>query len=158
MQTNNLLEQLKDIYLPEKVSQWWPLAYGWWLLLAVVILAIIVSLVFLHLRRKAKSYKDCIIDDFRETVEKTYQQKPKEVLQDISVYLKRVALQKFPNQPIKTLHGQQWLEFLDTKLKQQSFKTTKANMLGNSYKPVELDRVTLNEIMTVAEQWLRRVL
>ncbi|MDE5004924.1 DUF4381 domain-containing protein, partial [Francisella tularensis subsp. holarctica] len=39
MQTNNLLEQLKDIYLPEKFSKWWPLAYGWWLLLAVVILA-----------------------------------------------------------------------------------------------------------------------
>ncbi|MDE4978508.1 DUF4381 domain-containing protein, partial [Francisella tularensis subsp. holarctica] len=56
------------------------------------------------------------------------------------------------------LHGQQWLEFFDTKLKQQSFKTTKANMLGNSYNPVELDRVTLNEIMTVAEQWLSRVL
>ncbi|MFV9979636.1 MAG: DUF4381 domain-containing protein, partial [Francisella endosymbiont of Hyalomma asiaticum] len=27
-----------------------------------------------------------------------------------------------------------------------------------SYKPVELDRATLNEIMAVAEQWLRRVL
>ncbi|MDE5022913.1 DUF4381 domain-containing protein, partial [Francisella tularensis subsp. holarctica] len=79
---------------------------GWWLLLAVVILAIIVGLVFLHLLRKAKSYKDCIIDDFRETVEKTYQHKSKEVLQDISVYLKRVALQKFPTQPIKTLPGQ----------------------------------------------------
>ena len=26
MQTNNLLAQLKDIYLPEKVSKWWPLA------------------------------------------------------------------------------------------------------------------------------------
>ncbi|MDE5015036.1 DUF4381 domain-containing protein, partial [Francisella tularensis subsp. holarctica] len=50
MQTNNLLEQLKDIYLQEKVSQWWPLDYGWWLLLAVVILAIIVGVVFLHFR------------------------------------------------------------------------------------------------------------
>ncbi|MDE5024836.1 DUF4381 domain-containing protein, partial [Francisella tularensis subsp. holarctica] len=28
------------MYLTEKVSQWWPLAYGWWLHLAVVILAI----------------------------------------------------------------------------------------------------------------------
>ncbi|MDE4998759.1 DUF4381 domain-containing protein, partial [Francisella tularensis] len=73
-------------------------------------------------------------------------------------YLKRVALQKFPIQPIKTLHCHKWIEFLYTKLKKQSFKTTKANMLGNSYKTVELDRVTLKEIMTEAEQWLRRVL
>ena len=158
MQTNNLLAQLKDIYLPEKVSQWWPLAYGWWLLLAIVILVIIVSLVFLHLRKKKKRYKDSIINDFRKTIENTYQKKPREVLQDISVYLKRVALQKFPNEPVKTLHGQQWLEFLDAKLKQQNFKNTKANMLENSYRLVELDRATLNEIMAVAEQWLRRVL
>ena len=95
MQTNNLLAQLKDIYLPEKVSQWWPLAYGWWLLLAIVILVIIVSLVFLHLRKKTKRYKDSIINDFRKTIENTYQQKPREVLQDISVYLKEWLCKSF---------------------------------------------------------------
>lgn len=79
-------------------------------------------------------------------------------MQNISVYLKRVALQKFPNQEIKTLHGEQWLEFLDSKMKKQNFKNTKANMLVNSYRAIELDRQTLNEILTVAEQWLRRVL
>ncbi|AEI35121.1 DUF4381 domain-containing protein [Francisella salina] len=158
MQTNDLLAQLKDIYLPARVSQWWPLAYGWWLLLGLIVLAFIIFLIILHFRKKRNSYKDSIVNDFRRTIEETQQNKPKEALQNISVYLKRVALQKFPNQEIKTLHGEQWLEFLDSKMKKQNFKNTKANMLANSYRAVELDRQTLNEILTVAEQWLRRVL
>ncbi|MEY8767521.1 DUF4381 domain-containing protein [Francisella philomiragia] len=158
MQTNDLLAQLKDIYLPAKVSQWWPLAYGWWLLLGLIVLTFIIFLIILHFRKKRNSYKDSIVNDFRRTIEETQQNKPKEALQNISVYLKRVALQKFPNQEIKTLHGEQWLEFLDSKMKNQNFKNTKANMLVNSYRAIELDRQTLNEILTVAEQWLRRVL
>lgn len=67
-------------------------------------------------------------------------------------------MQKFPSEPVlKPCTVSKWLEFLDAKLKQQNFKNTKANMLENSYKPVELDRATLNEIMAVTEQWLRRV-
>lgn len=158
MQTNDLLAQLKDIYLPARVSQWWPLAYGWWLLLGLIVLIFIIFLIILHFRKKRNSYKDSIVNDFRKTIEETQQNKPKEALQNISVYLKRVALQKFPNQEIKTLHGEQWLEFLDSKMKKQNFKNTKANMLANSYRAIELDRQTLNEILTVAEQWLRRVL
>ncbi|AIT09783.1 membrane protein [Candidatus Francisella endociliophora] len=159
MQTNNnLLDQLKDIYLPERVSQWWPLAYGWWIVLAIIILAILVFLVLLHFRKKKKQYIDSIVNDLRSEVDNTYQQKPKEVLQQISVYLKRVAMQKFPNENVKTLHGEAWLEFLDSKLKQPNFVNTKANMLGNSYKPVELSKQELDEIMSVAEKWLRRML
>ncbi|MEY8702111.1 DUF4381 domain-containing protein [Francisella philomiragia] len=158
MQTNDLLAQLKDIYLPVRVSQWWPLAYGWWLLLGLIVLAFIIFLIILHFRKKRNSYKDSIVNDFRRTIEETQQNKPKEALQNISVYLKRVALQKFPNKEIKTLHGEQWLEFLDSKMKNQNFKNTKANMLANSYRAVELDKQTLNEILTVSEQWLRRVL
>lgn len=159
MQTNNnLLDQLKDIYLPERVSQWWPLAYGWWIVLAIIILSIFVFLVILHFRKKKKQYVDSIINNFRNEVDKTYQQKPKEVLQQISVYLKRVAMQRFSNENIKTLHGDEWLEFLDSKLKQPNFINTKANMIGNSYKPVILDKQSLEEVMIVAEKWLRRVL
>ncbi|GAB4224333.1 MAG: DUF4381 domain-containing protein [Francisella sp.] len=158
MQTNDLLKQLKDIYLPERIFQWWPLAYGWWILFAVIFLIFIVILIFLYLKIKSKRYKDLVVKDFRQTIESTYQQIPTEVLQVISVYLKRVALHKFPNSSVKTLYGQQWLDFLDTKLKKPKFNNTKANMLKDCYKPVNIDKETLIEIMTVAEQWLRRVL
>ncbi|QIW09333.1 DUF4381 domain-containing protein [Francisella sp. LA112445] len=158
MQNNNLLAQLKDIYLPDRISQWWPLAYGWWIVLGIIILIIILSFIILRFKKKKKQYKDSIINEFRHEVEDVYKNNPTHVLESISVYLKRVAMQKFPNENIKTLYGEKWLEFLDSKIDDESFETTKARLLGNTYKPVELDRSTFGEIMAVAEKWLRSVI
>lgn len=158
MQTNNLLEQLKDIYLPEKVSFWWPLAYGWWLVISFAIFVIIILLFIRHLKKNKKKYIELVVDDFRKNIEETYNNKPQEVLQIISLYLKRVALQKFPNSNVKTLYGQDWLAFLDSKSRGKDFTSTKAKLLKDSYKPIILDRNSLEEIINVAQKWLRRVL
>ena len=32
MQTEDILAKLNDIYLPETLNSWWPLAYGWWII------------------------------------------------------------------------------------------------------------------------------
>lgn len=158
MKNNSLLEQLKDIYLPDRVSQWWPLAYGWWIVLGLIILGIILGLIILRIKKKKGLYKDSIIDEFKQEVDNVYKNNPTHVLESISVYLKRVALQKFPSEEIKTLYGEKWLEFLDSKIEDKSFETTKARLLENTYKPTELDRATFEEIMVVAEKWLRRVI
>ncbi|WP_150467668.1 DUF4381 domain-containing protein [Francisella sp. SYW-9] len=158
MQNNNLLAQLKDIYLPDRISQWWPLAYGWWIVLGIIVLVIILGLVILRFKKKKKQYKDSIINEFRHEVESVYKNNPTHVLESISVYLKRVAMQKFPTENIKTLYGKKWLEFLDSKIDDESFETTKARMLQNTYKPIELDKSTFGEIMAVAEKWLRSVI
>ncbi|ASG68697.1 membrane protein [Francisella halioticida] len=158
MQNNNLLAQLKDIYLPDRISQLWPLAYGWWIVLGIIVLIIILAMIILRIKKKKKQYKNSIIDEFRQEVENVYKDDPMHVLESISVYLKRVAMQKFPNEQIKTLYGEKWLEFLDSKIDDESFETTKARLLENTYKRVELDRLTFDEIMVVAEKWLRRVI
>ncbi|MED7788683.1 DUF4381 domain-containing protein [Francisella sp. 19X1-34] len=158
MQNNNLLAQLKDIYLPDRISQWWPLAYGWWIVLGVIVLIIILAIIILRFKKKKQQYKDSIINEFRQEVEGVYKNNPTHVLESISVYLKRVALQKFPSENIKTLYGEKWLEFLDSKIDDESFETTKARLLENTYKPIELDTSTFGEIMAVAEKWLRSVI
>ena len=35
-QANPMLEQLRDIHLPDAVS-WWPIAWPWWLMLSLLI-------------------------------------------------------------------------------------------------------------------------
>ncbi|API86031.1 DUF4381 domain-containing protein [Francisella uliginis] len=158
MQNNSLLEQLKDIYLPDRISQLWPLAYGWWIVLGIIVLIVILVLIVLRLKKKKKQYKNSIINEFRQEVESVYKNDPTHVLECISVYLKRVAMQKFPSEEIKTLYGEKWLEFLDSKIDEDSFEATKARLLENTYKPIELDRSTFDEVMAVAEKWLRRVI
>lgn len=158
MQNNNLLEKLKDIYLPDRISQLWPLAYGWWIVLGIIVLIVVLVMIFLRLKKKKRQYKNSIINEFRQEVEGVYNDDPTHVLETISVYLKRVAVQKFPDEDITTLYGEKWLEYLDSKIDDESFETTKARLLENTYKPIELDRPTFDEIMAVAEKWLRSVI
>ncbi len=49
--TPQLLEQLRDVHLPEPVS-WWPLAPGYWIVLALVVVAL--GMLAYWLRRQPK--------------------------------------------------------------------------------------------------------
>lgn len=95
MQPNNLLDQLKDIYLPQEVSSWWPLAYGWWVVFGLIVFVGVLFLIYLQIRKRQKQYVESIVDDFKASVTDTYISKPKEVLQTISVYLNALQFISF---------------------------------------------------------------
>lgn len=158
MQPNNLLEQLKDIYLPQEVSSWWPLAYGWWVVMGVLIFIGILFLIYKLIKKKQKQYIDGIVNDFKESVGETYISKPKEVLQTISVYLKRIAIHKFPKDDIKLLYGQDWVDYLNSKTKKNLFEGDVAKELANIYKPSNLDDEELEKVVSASEKWIRRIL
>ncbi|MGQ4002146.1 DUF4381 domain-containing protein [Francisellaceae bacterium CB300] len=158
MENNNLLDQLKDIYLPPQISSWWPLAYGWWIVIAVLILLVLLALLVLRKRKKHKQYINTVVNDFKENLGAVYVTKPKEVVQSISVYLKRIAVHKFPKDEIKTLHGKAWVDYLESKTKKDVFDGEVTSYLTNTYKPYELDDSELEKIVSASEKWIRRVL
>ena len=158
MENNNLLDQLKDIYLPPQISSWWPLAYGWWVVIGVGILLLLLCLLALRKRKKHSQYIDGVINDFKENVGEVYVRKPKEVVQGISVYLKRIAIHKFTKDDIKLLHGKAWVEYLNSKTKSVMFEGEVADYLQNTYRPQELTDVELEKIVSSSEKWIRGVL
>ena len=162
MQNNNPLNQLKDIYLPDNtISQWWPLAYGWWIVIiatTLVILILIFLLFILYRKKKYRLYKKSVINDFRDSLRFTFENDPSQILQSVSVFLKRVALQKFPKEDISALYGKDWLVFLDSKMKNKEFNQSPVNLLANSYKPQILQISDLEQIVKISEKWLWRVL
>ncbi len=50
MNNPELLAQLRDIHTPEPVG-WWPLAPGWWILMALALVGLVALLVWLRSRR-----------------------------------------------------------------------------------------------------------
>lgn len=158
MQPNKLLEQLKDIYLPQEVSSWWPLAYGWWVVIGVIIFLGIFFLVHRRIKKKQKQYIDSVVNDFKESVLDTYVSRPKEILQTVSVYLKRVAIHKFPKDEIKLLYGQYWVDYLNSKTKKDLFEREVAKNLANTYRPANLSDAELEQVVNASEEWMRRVI
>ena len=158
MENNNLLDQLKDIYLPSQISSWWPLAYGWWIVIAIFVLVVLLCLLILRIRKKHLQYIDGVVNDFKVNIGEVYISKPKEIVQSISVYLKRIAIYKFTKDDIKLLHGKAWVEYLNSKTKKAIFYDEAAKYLQNTYKPQELSDVELETVVSASEKWIRGVL
>jgi hypothetical protein len=57
--------ELRDIHVPY-VSMWWPLALGWWLLLALLIALVVALVVFLRRRSAWRRYVDASLVDLRD--------------------------------------------------------------------------------------------
>lgn len=119
MNSQDPLEQLRDIHLPEEAG-WWPLAWGWWLALAVVLLLGALLLHQWRKRRRQRRYRY----DALQAVEQAYAQYQTEgdtaaYLQRVSELLRRAVLSGVsPAQgaTLAALSGEQWLAFLDESL------------------------------------------
>lgn len=119
MNAQDPLAQLRDIQLPESTG-WWPLAWGWWLLLALVIIALAFTLYRLRKRRRQQRYRREALAE----LDRAYQHYRNSgdtaaYLQSLNQLLRRAALSSRPPErhaSVAGLTGQAWLDFLDDQL------------------------------------------
>lgn len=103
---------LKEYHLPQEVF-WWPPAPGWWCLLLLVILlslAVYLGRRWWHRRgwrRAAHRELDNIQQDFSDHCDVHL------LARELSIFLRRVCLSRFPDRPGTHLMGEQWLAYLD---------------------------------------------
>jgi hypothetical protein len=103
---------LRDIHLPEPVS-WWPVAPGWWLLIAVTLLLLVLIVIArkIYLGRQLK--RD--IAGELEAIKQRYQQSndKSQLAKALSVLLRRASITYYPETDIAGLTGERWLAYLD---------------------------------------------
>ena len=102
---------LRDIHLPDSVS-WWPLAPGWWIILALSLT--IIAVTFVSMRRyRQRTYRRLGLQQLT-TIEfnMAANQSPQQVIQQLSQLLRHMAVLHY-GQHCAGLEGKQWLAFLD---------------------------------------------
>ena len=118
------LSGLRDLHLLSKPSLW-PLATGWWVVLATLLIITIICIVWAHLRRqrpdiyavrKAKKMAQNIPDDL-------------DYLKNISQLLKRVGIVLYGRPQIAPLSDSKWQEFL-TKQAPDTFTEKEAHLIA----------------------------
>jgi hypothetical protein len=149
MDSSTSLDQLKNVHLPDAVSIF-PLANGWYILigLILIIMAALIGLKFL----KRKNYKKqvyAILADIEKNL-------PEETISEVSILIKRVAIMKFPEEPVHTMFGTKWLEFLDKTGKTTNFTHGDGHHLQNIYQNIKLENP--EKFFAVIKQWLGTVL
>ncbi|MCF6323885.1 MAG: DUF4381 domain-containing protein [Gammaproteobacteria bacterium] len=103
---------LRDIHLPAAIS-WWPPAPGWWMLLVLVLVAVL--LVWWWQRRKAAlRVRIAALAEWGVLMEAFQrEQNVNQLVQGLSVLLRRVSLSYYPREEVAGLSGEAWLRYLD---------------------------------------------
>jgi len=111
-QQKQLLEQLRDIHLPEPIS-WWPLAPGWWLAALVFIVLLTFSIYkFIKVIKKNRYRKVASLE-----LEHNYQQWQSDnsnshYIESANKVLRRCIQHLTNNTSLTSNSGQQWAETL----------------------------------------------
>ncbi len=159
--------QLADIQLPEAVSIW-PLAPGWWLLLAVSLLLIVLLIYFLKRKPRqplptSRQLKSQSLQTL-QAIKKTYAAQPADkqtahnTLKQLSILLRRYALSLYQRDDVAALTDSEWLALLDKMSAQPDFSTKFAALLTQipyQSSDTDIDPALLSELLSATEKLIR---
>jgi hypothetical protein len=114
---------LRDLHLPQPVG-WWPLAPGWWLLLALLLVAL--GYVGLRVYRRWQHNaprRHALKELARAEAEYLQHRNAVELGKNLSALLRRGMLAYAPRAEIAGLTGVAWLEWLDRGMPLPYFQT-----------------------------------
>ena len=151
------LDKLKDIHLPSDVP-WWPLAPGWWILLALFFL-MFALVIYLYIRSQRPSHQEIIIEQALELLDELQEQSlnPKALITELSALLRRSAISLYGREKVANLAGEKWLLFLDQYGATQAF----SNGVGQAFadQPYRADVIYKRQaLLALTQDWLKKQL
>ena len=156
---NETTLNLRDIHLPEPVS-WWPLAPGWWILLAITVIIALFTYTAIKIYRNRQLLRDITVELDQIKLQFENSNNKSQLAKSLSVLLRRANITYNPRTNVAGLTGESWLAWLD-----KTSKKTAANsrfqsdtgkiLLSAPYLP---DDATLDfnadELIQLCETWL----
>jgi hypothetical protein len=122
--TSSVELALKDIHLPDSVL-WWPPAPGWWILFSVIVFVVLCIFLYKKTWFKRNLKKNIKLELIQYNQQFENNGNAQLFIQQLSTLLRRVALYRFHATSIAKLQGDEWLEFLDSKLPEKQLKNSK---------------------------------
>jgi len=148
--TEALLAQLRDIQSPP-VSMM-PAA-GWWILLSVLLLLAVVGMLYLKRYRRRAWHRDARMQ-LNELRSNLHQVPVSSTLSATSTLVRRVVLATRPRADVASLHGEPWLELLDSICGKPLFKDSYGSLLeaGPYQASPAIGHNDLNALMDVVDE------
>lgn len=140
---------LEDIILPTAVGLW-PLAWGWWLLIVISIAAVIGLILWLIKRVKLQRK---IQQAEKHLISSTQTLSDHQLYSAINTWLKVQAQETYPF--AKSLHGDAWIEFLNSSAGKAIFTDQQAQALSQGLYQKETVQCDTNELLKNAQLWLK---
>lgn len=153
----SLLQQLHDIEGLDAISPW-PLAIGWWIIIALGIL--VLGCVIWFLKRHLDYLRSWKKDTFKklDSLEQNLSSSTSgETIAFLSEYLRRIAVRRFPRKECAGLVGDAWLKWLKAHdPKQFDWMGKGKPLIEIPYAPVHKDVPLqhIKELIQAVRQWV----
>lgn len=136
-----LLENLRDIQTPESIG-WWPLAFGWWVLLGLVICLILSLIIWRYqhwkqnaYRRQSLSVADHLLKKYKSDADSVfYVEHANQLLKRVMLRLHRPALAKAES-TLADLSGDRWVDALNEQASTPFSEDAKDVLANQLYRP-----------------------
>lgn len=152
----NMELPLRDIHLPNAIS-WWPLAPGWWLLFALLILVIVLAVLCVRyalkptVKRRAVQELMAIENAFHAHGDAVY------CLSEISLFLRRTVLRQKHSEQTAGLTGVRWLNFLDKPLDSPEFSCGVGKILIKAPYRSYADKEDAVQLLQLCRKWVKKL-
>ena len=130
------LSDLRDIAIPAEPSMW-PPAAGFWILLFLLLLMLGAAALHFYTAWRRNAYRRAGIHFLQQCL----------TVYDVSVLLKRVAMAAFSRERVASLHGMEWVDFLN--------KTGPGSGFADLMRD-EVDIPAGESLKAAAGEWIRR--
>lgn len=155
---SSLLEQLHDIEGLDAISSW-PLAIGWWVLIAIGTLLICAIAWFLvHHFAFKRSWRNDTFQKLAQLEKNLSDATARETVIALSEYLRRIALRRYPRKECAGLAGKAWLAWLaQHDPKKFDWEEKGALLIDVPYSPQnhKLCAEQVKEIIQAVKNWVR---
>jgi len=144
--------ELRDIHAAPPPGLW-PPAPGWWVL--AVLLAVLLALGLLWLRRRyhARRFRRQAMLELEHINEKYKDSYDDGFFAETGIWLRRVALYRYPTEQVASLTGSAWLEFLDATGGAGEFRNGVGQVLETGpYRP-EGAAVAVDSLLALVRSW-----
>lgn len=147
--------ELRDIHLPAD-PPWWPPAPGWWLLVALLVVASVwLWRVFRRRQRKQRWHVSVQSELARIAEANAKQPDAAKLSAELSALLRRASLLIAPH--AAALNGDVWLRFLDAQIEGDAFSNGPGRALLEA--PFQRDpKVDADALIALTSTWLTRAL
>jgi hypothetical protein len=142
--------QLCDIHLPEPLP-FWPLAPGYWIIIGIIILLIGGS--WWLYKYHSQSFKNIALKELKQ-LRIFYKNDHTQLIINISILLRRVALVAFPHDQVAGLNGIEWLQFLDKTGNTQEFSNGFGKILATSPYQKNTQIKDIEVLFNLVETWI----
>jgi hypothetical protein len=149
------LQNLRDVHIPDPIS-WWPPAFGWWMIMALLIIGVSLVLWVWSSRQRTRPRRVALAQ--LEHVKHQYAAHAdgQLAIKEISQRLRRYALAVCSRAQVAGLSGQSWLEFLDHSGGTNQFSEGPGQLLRSGpYQSHGL--ISASDLLPLAERWIRQV-